>query len=308
MGNSSGSPEEAPLDDNATLVPRANSETGAFKETLKRLLRVQGIPYRKVAEALGVSTVTVKRYFNTDRLTVGRMEEICALLDISLTELAEAVKADDQGRQRGLTQYQEDALARDRMLATVRFLLSNGWTAQEIQAEYDLDEATLVSCLIALERLQLIDLLPGNKVRLLTARDPEWRKGGPMRRIIDEMIKRDFMTLNFAEPDAPAAYQSAELSKSSIAQVEELVRHFVRTVRTLRDADRHLPREHKEWTAVVVAMKRINWTVELDDGRMLIPKSARRRSIAAAANATDAGGGRAPTAATQDAAVRPRAS
>ena len=75
-----------------------------------------------------------------------------------------------------------------------------------------LDEATLVGCLVTLERLKLIDLLPGNKVRLLTARDPEWRKGGPMRRIIDEMIKRDFMNLNFAEPDAPAAYQSAELA------------------------------------------------------------------------------------------------
>jgi hypothetical protein len=64
----------------------------------------------------------VKRYFNTDRLTVGRMEEICALLDISLTKLADAVKADDEGRQQNLAQYQEDALAYDRMLATVRFL------------------------------------------------------------------------------------------------------------------------------------------------------------------------------------------
>ena len=305
MGKSSGFQKEAALDDEGAPV-RANSETAAFKETLKRLLRVQGIPYRKVAEALGVSTVTVKRYFNTDRLTVGRMEEICALLDISLTELADVVKTDDEGRQRGLTQHQEDALACDRLLATVRFLLSNGWTAQEIQAEYDLEEATLVGCLVQLERLKLIDLLPGNKVRLLTARDPDWRKGGPMRRIIDEMIKRDFMTLNFAEPDAPAAYQSAELSKSSIAQVEELVRHFVRTVRTLRDADRHLPREHKEWTAVVVAMKRINWVVELDDGRTLIPKSARRRSISTQGAAESSGGARTLPATAPESAVRQR--
>lgn len=305
MGKSSGTQNEPSLNDDGTPV-RANSETATFKETLKRLLRVQGIPYRKVAEALGVSTVTVKRYFNTDRLTVGRMEEICALLDISLTELAEAVKADDEGRQRGLTQLQEDALARDRMLATVRFLLSNGWTAPEIQAEYDLDEAALVSCLVQLERLKLIDLLPGNKVRLLTARDPEWRKGGPMRRIIDEMIKRDFMTLNFAEPDAPAAYQSAELSKSSIAQVEELARNFVRTVRTLRDADRHLPREHKEWTAVVVAMKRINWVIELDDGRTLIPKSARRRSISAPGQSADTNGAGRTLPAAADQPPRPR--
>jgi transcriptional regulator with XRE-family HTH domain len=305
MGTSSGKQNEPSLNDDGAPV-RVNSETATFKETLKRLLRVQGIPYRKVAEALGVSTVTVKRYFNTDRLTVGRMEEICALLDISLTELADVVKADDEGRQRGLTQYQEDALARDRMLATVRFLLSNGWTAQEIQAEYDLDEATLVSCLVQLERLKLIDLLPGNKVRLLTARDPDWRKGGPMRRIIDEMIKRDFMTLNFAEPDAPAAYQSAELSKSSIAQVEELVRHFVRTVRTLRDADRHLPREHKEWTAVVVAMKRINWVVELDDGRTLIPKSARRRSISGQGAAESNSTTQTLPAASRDSALRQR--
>jgi len=305
MGKSSGTQLEPSLDDEQAPV-RANSETAAFKEALKRLLRVQGIPYRKVAEALGVSTVTVKRYFNTDRLTVGRMEEICALLGISLTELADTVKADDEGRQRGLTQHQEDALARDRLLATVRFLLSNGWTAQEIQAEYDLEEATLVGCLVQLERLKLIDLLPGNKVRLLTARDPDWRKGGLMRRIIDEMIKRDFMTLNFAEPDAPAAYQSAELSKSSIAQVEELVRHFVRTVRTLRDADRHLPREHKEWTAVVVAMKRINWVVELDDGRTLIPKSARRRSISTPGAAESAGAERTLPATAPDSAPRQR--
>jgi hypothetical protein len=146
----------------------------------------------------------------------------------------------------------------------------------------------MVGYLVTLERLRLIDLMPGNKVRLLTARDPEWRKGGPMRRIIDDMIKRDILTLNFAEPDAPAAYQSAELSKASIAQIEDLVRHFVRTVRTLRDADMHLPREHKEWTATVVAMKRISWAVPDKDGRMLIPKSARRRSLAA--NDAPAGG------------------
>src|SRR5690606_15586162 len=86
---------------------------------------------------------------------------------------------------------QENLLANDRSLLITFYLLLNGWNACEIQEEYKLTKAQLTKRLTTLDKHKLIELLPYNKVKLTTARQIIWRRGGPIRLKYASQIKSE---------------------------------------------------------------------------------------------------------------------
>ena len=55
---------------------------------LKRLLKAQGITYAALAKRLNLSEAAVKRMFSQQALSLLRLEQVCEVLDIGLSELA----------------------------------------------------------------------------------------------------------------------------------------------------------------------------------------------------------------------------
>jgi len=229
-----------------------SGQTDLVLGELKRLLRDRGLRYGDVAAALGVSQTTVKRWFTGGSVTINLLENLCALIGIGVADLFELANRDQDTRLRCLSEEQEEALGSDRHLAFLFYLFLQGWSPQELQREYGLPEPILVKYLVQLDKLRLIDLLPGNRIKLLTVRQFEWRKDGPMMRVMDRHVKRLFADVDYSDPSALWQVEIGKLSAASRAQLDEKFRMLKLEVRHLAENDRTVPTDSKEWYAVLV--------------------------------------------------------
>ena len=90
-------------------------------DTLKQTLKIHHLTYADVASRLEMSEANVKRMFSSRRFTLDRLEEVCQLMQMELSDLFQLY---DESRQRitELTLVQEEALVRDSTTAVCRRL------------------------------------------------------------------------------------------------------------------------------------------------------------------------------------------
>jgi predicted transcriptional regulator len=69
-----------------------SASTLSLLETLKQLYRAHGIRYKDAATLLGVSEVTVKRYFSGHGLTLQMLERLCDNIGIDLFDLCDLAR------------------------------------------------------------------------------------------------------------------------------------------------------------------------------------------------------------------------
>src|SRR5215472_12651444 len=163
---------------------------------LKRALRERGLTYLSVARALSLSLASVKRLFARRDFSLARLERVCELLDLSLREVLE--RAAERGAPTNqLTLVQEREIVADPKLFLVTWLLLNRMSAPDITRLYRFSEREIVRWLIRLDRLRVIELQPGNRVRLLVSRRFSWRAGGPVQRYIHDKLLREFLASAF---------------------------------------------------------------------------------------------------------------
>ncbi|HEY4545866.1 MAG TPA: helix-turn-helix transcriptional regulator [Pedomonas sp.] len=254
------------------LGASSHRQSRLLKEVLKQQIRIRGLRYQDIADQLGVSVVTIKRYLNSDRLPVEVMEDISACLGLSLIDLSEIAKEGDGRNFLDLELRQESALASDSALALMRLMLYSGMTVPEIMSEYAVDEATVISLLTRLDRLKLIELLPGNRVRIPGPHHIEWKPGGPIRRTIEHNIRNHFVMMDFANTEDFYGYETVRLSRESVRQLEEHMRQLVRQVRVLHRLDQGIPSADKQWHTLLVAQRETNWGFPVDNGETLLPR------------------------------------
>src|SRR5512133_2471243 len=137
------------------------NEVNQLVATLKRRLKIQGMTYRDLAAALGLSEASVKRMLASQRLSLERVVAIANVLGFTLAELAHEAALGEK-RLHTLTEAQEKELVADARLLLVAVCALNQWEVADIVATYALTEAQCVQRLIKLDRLRLIALLPGN--------------------------------------------------------------------------------------------------------------------------------------------------
>jgi len=214
------------------------NEARQLIQTIKRQLKIRGLSYCDVASALALSEASVKRLFASGRFTIDRLAQLGQLLGLTLAELAQEA-ASSEPRLRTLSAAQEDELICDAKLLLVAVCALNHWTLDDIVERYQLSRAECLQRLLRLDHLRLIDLLPGNRVRLNVARDFDWLPKGPIKRFFRTQGQGDFLDNGFAEardshhfahgmltPDAAARFQAelhrlrqkfAELHEESLA-------------------------------------------------------------------------------------------
>lgn len=100
-----------------------------------------------------------------------------------------------------LTADKEAKLVGDPKLLLVTVCALNRWTAAEISSEYRLTPAEVLKYLLVLDRMGLIELLPGDRVRPLVARDFDWLPEGPIRRYFMDHALGDFLGSRFGDAE-----------------------------------------------------------------------------------------------------------
>lgn len=204
-------------------------QTSELVATLKKTLRAHGMTYRDVAEGLGISLASVKRVFAEETFTLWRLEEVCGLLDITIHDLSRMTRSAGE-TSRYLSVAQEKELAGDPKLFMYLYLLLGGWTVEQINLRFGVTGVLATRLLAHLDRLKLIDLLPGDNVRLLTPRNILWRRNGPVRRAYEEQAKAEFLRSSFTGTGERLLFGTGELSETSAAllmrKIEQLKSDF----------------------------------------------------------------------------------
>ena len=201
------------------------SEVSQLLSTIKRQLKLQGKTYRDVAGALQLSEASVKRLLTSESLGVDRLVEISNMLGFTLAELAQEA-ALTETRVRTLTAAQEKELVSDTRLLLVAVCALNHWTMQDILAVYKLTEAECLQKLLHLDRLHLIALMPGNRIRLNVARDFDWLPEGPIRRYFRTEGLDDFLDSGFDKPEQSLAFTHGMLTESALARMQAELRQL----------------------------------------------------------------------------------
>jgi len=201
------------------------SEVSQLLTTIKRQLKLQGKTYRDVAASLQLSEASVKRLLTSDTLGVDRLVEISNLLGFTLAELAQEA-AVTASRLSTLSVAQEKELVSDTRLLLVAVCALNHWTLQDILAVYRLTEAECLQKLLHLDRLHLIALMPGNRVRLNVARDFDWLPDGPIRQYFRTEGLSDFLDSGFDKPEQCFAFTHGMLTESALARMQAELRQL----------------------------------------------------------------------------------
>ncbi len=140
-------------------------------------MRERGHTYADVAKKLGVAVSSVKRLFARGEFTLTRLDQICELIEISLAEIL--ARSNDRPISSQLTVAQEQEIVSDPKLFLIAWLLVNRTSFEEIVHNYHFTEREVLRLFLRLDQLKCIELLPGNRVRLLVNRHFSWRRVAP---------------------------------------------------------------------------------------------------------------------------------
>jgi transcriptional regulator with XRE-family HTH domain len=230
------------------------SEVTQLITTIKRQLKVQGKTYRDVAAALGLSEASVKRLLTSDSFGVDRLVEISNLLGFTLAELAQEAALTGT-RLHTLSEAQEKELVSDTKLLLVAVCALNHWTVADMLAVYRLTEAECVQKLLHLDRLHLIALMPGNRIRLNVARDFDWLPDGPIRSYFRTQGLADFLDGAFDRPDETLAFTHGMLTESALAALQVELRRLRARFAELHEESLAAPLPKRRGSGLLLALR-----------------------------------------------------
>ena len=236
------------------------TQTVALIDTLKRTLKAQGKTYADVATALGLSEASVKRLFAEKSFSLQRLDKICEFMGMEISDLVKAMEA-SSGQITELTEDQEKELASDTKLLLLANLLLNAWTFSEVLETFNIDELEGIQMLAKLDRMKLIDLLPGNRVKLKISRSFSWRKNGPIQQFFEQQIQMQFLRSKFNRPGEIRHFVSGMMSRRSNEEIQRKIKRLKNECLAMISEDEALPLTERFGTGFVMAMR--PWEPEL---------------------------------------------
>ena len=234
-------------------------EINQLIQTLKKSLKARGMTYRDLAGALKLSEASVKRQFASRRFALERIVEIANLLGYTLAELTQEAEA-AENRPRALTEAQEKEVVADAKLLLVAVCVLNQWGIKDIVERYQLTEAECIQKLVRLDRLKLITLLPGNRVRLNVTRDFDWLPKGPIRAYFRKQGLGDFLSGSFEPDDEILAFSHAMLTASAISKMQTEIRRLRQRFAELHEESLAAPLAKRAGTGMLLALR--GWEIE----------------------------------------------
>jgi len=162
------------------------AQTAQLINTLKGLLKSHGFSYADVAVQLSLSQASVKRLFSEQSFSLARLDKVCQMMEIEISDLVVEMKAHSRVMVSELPLEQEQEIANDIALLLVTVCILNRWTMSQFMEHYHLDEHQCIQYLAVLDRLKLIELLPENKVKLRIAPNFKWLDNGPIQQFFQQ--------------------------------------------------------------------------------------------------------------------------
>jgi len=234
------------------------AQVSALVQTLKASLKAAGLKYTQVAALLQLSESSIKRKFSRKDFSLEELDAICGLAGLQISDLVKAME-EKQGRLQSLGAEQEQEIASDLGLLLVTVCVLNRWSFDDILDFYVFTEPELVKLLAALDRLQVIELLPGNRIKLLVAPNFGWRPNGPIEHVFLDVIQRDFFATRFDRANHKLVVLNGMLSVGSSAEFQRRMERLAREFDQLNQEDASLAMDEKHGATVLLALRDWNY-------------------------------------------------
>ena len=230
------------------------AQTTSLLKTLKKVLKAHGLTYAKVAPLIGLSEASVKRIFAEERLSLQRLDQICQIMDMEISDLVQEM-GEQQVRLQRLTSEQEKELTQDVKLLLVTVCALNKWSMGDILEHFLLDESECIQYLAKLDRLKIIELLPKNKIKLLVAPNFNWIENGPIQRFFLGHIGQEYFDTSFDHNEECLIVLNGMLSQQSNAEFQRKLERLAREFDVLNNDDAALPVNERDGVTVVLGMR-----------------------------------------------------
>ena len=116
-------------------------------------------------------------------------------------------------------------------------------------------EAECIGRLLKLDRLRLIQLLPGNRIRLNVTRDFDWRPNGPIRTFFKKRGLGDFLDSGFVQVDEVLSFSHAMLTEPAVEKMKAEMRKLRQKFAELHEESLSAPLSKRTGTGMLLAMR-----------------------------------------------------
>jgi transcriptional regulator with XRE-family HTH domain len=158
-----------------------------IQTTIKNSLKASGLKYSDLAQKLDLSLPSVKRILNSDDIPLSKLIEICRCIGIDFFELIEQAK-EQTAHVYQFSLEQENTLSKDFQHFLVFRLMLVNTELDQIQSELKITRVDLNRSIKALEKCQLIELWPNDKIKILAHFPFQWIESGPLEKTYHKKI------------------------------------------------------------------------------------------------------------------------
>ena len=235
-------------------------QTRPLVDTLKQELRKQRITYKQVSAALDLSETSVKRLFAEEAFSIKRLEKVCELLHLDISDLVHLMEKNiDLTIQ--LTRDQEAELVSDIKLLLVTLLLMNKLQFTEILGIYDISETEGIQLLAQLDRMKVIELQPGNRVKLMISQNFQWIPDGPIQQFFESRVQLEFLDSSFTRAGEFRIFVSGMISRTDNTELIKKIQHLAQEMSDMNTEAESLPLDQRFGTSLMMAIR--PWEIDV---------------------------------------------
>jgi len=239
------------------------AQTNLIISTLKKTLKLHGKTYADVASHLELSEASVKRMFAQQSFSLNRLDAICQMMNMEITDLMQIVNDSTARQITELSDEQEKQLVSDLELLLITISVINHYTLEDLLAAYTFSETECIQHLATLDRLNIIELLPNNKIKIKISSNFKWRKNGHIQQFFRDNIETEFFHSRFAESQEKLIVLNGMLSQESNAIFQRKLERLAREFDEMATEDSNLPLGDRMGYSSVLAMR--DWRFSVFD-------------------------------------------
>ena len=230
------------------------AQTTPLINSLKTTLKAHGKNYADVARKLNLTEASVKRLFSQKSFSLQRLDEICQMMSLEISDLFRLM-SEETRKITMLGEKEEKEIANDTTLLLVAVCVLNRWKFNEIVTHYSLSEVECIRNMVKLDSLRILELLPGNKYKLLIAANFKWRENGPIQRYYQSKVESDFFDSRFDKQNERLIVLNGMLAHESATILQRKLEKLSREFDELNVDDVELDLEHRHGTTMVLALR-----------------------------------------------------
>ncbi len=243
-------------------------QTKLIIDTLKQELRKQGLTYKQVAGRLGLSEASIKRLFAENSFSLARLGQVCGIMNLEIADLIHQMEKNVELTTR-LSLEQEAELAGDTRLALMAFFLMSKLEFSDIIRIYDISETEGIRLLAKLDRMKIIELLPGNRVKLMISKNFELIPNGPIQRFHEQKVQSEFFNSSFDGDGEFRIFVSGMFSRPANAELIKKIKRLAEEANELKTETESLPFDQRFGCSLVMAIR--PWEVKIFEQLRRVP-------------------------------------